>query len=917
MGAIGGRLRPVFKGLALCALLWGWPASAEDSEQAAPAAQDTAAPFSADDELILELRIEGEQRSDTLVAFGRLPEIYLPFGLIARLLDLAVTLGPDGRFATGWVLDEKRTLSLEAGQDHVVLGGKELRIDRASVVAYDGEMYMRPETLEQIVPVEIGVDLRAQTVSVKTLATFPFQSQSERDRRRGLLDSQANRETQETLFPRQETPFRWYDIPKADVELRAVSDQTRGTRAEGEIYLAGDLAKASAELFLSASSRDGLYAALFQIGRDDPDGDLLGPLNATGFAVGDVQLPQQPIGLRSSFGRGFRVSNEALDTRSVFDRIDLRGVLQDGYEVELYRNGVLLGSTREAVNGQYEFLQVPVDFGLNAFRLVFYGPQGQQREEVRTISVGDGRLREGQFDYALGVVQNERTLIDVQPRGAIRRPDTGAWRAVANLAYGMSSDVTLVGSASFDQGTALSAGRSLLSAGARTGMAGYGMRFDAAFDSTGGFGAVAGINGQIGTTNFTLQHGEYGGGFIDEQRAFGRRPISRATDLNLTASIDLIENYPVPVVGRVRRLQFADGASEMRGSARFSTWISDYLVSNAFEYVDFSAAEGNGERQFLGTFDLATMRSSRFRGRASIEYSILPQAEPTAIGATGDWKLNPKTLLQFSAGYRLDGSSTSLGASALTRFGKSTLGIEGLYDLQRKAHSVSLRWGVSFGRGPDGFFLDEVSRARHGAVQVNAFYDRNADGIRDEDEEALPDLGFFSPSDSTTTDAAGRAVITGLPANRPTAIQIDVATIPDITLIPDEAGFEIVPRRGRTHAVDFPIVSIGEVEGTVIYVTATGSQPVGGVILGLEPVEREAEPIWLRSEADGYFYFEQVRPGEYTVLLDTDQAARLSLCLGPLDTVTVSPEGGTQTLDITVANCAAAIEQPYAIVPEE
>ncbi len=79
----------------------------------------------------------------------------------------------------------------------------------------------------------------------------------------------------------------------------------------------------------------------------------------------------------------------------MFETIDFRGDLASGFEVELYRNDTLVGSTRDAVNGQYEFRKVPVDFGLNVFRLVFYGPQGQRREDVRRISVGDGRLAKG------------------------------------------------------------------------------------------------------------------------------------------------------------------------------------------------------------------------------------------------------------------------------------------------------------------------------------------------------------------------------------------------------------------------------------------------------------------------------------------------------------------------------------------
>lgn len=339
---------------------------------------------------------------------------------------------------------------------------------------------------------------------------------------------------------------------------------------------------------------------------------------------------------------------------------------------------------------------------------------------------------------------------------------------------------------------------------------------------------------------------------------------------------------------------------------RASTRQGSLLLSNSLEFVDLATSDDLRSRQLVGNFDLATTRAEKFRARAAVEYEVMPNIEPTALSLATDLNVRNDAILQFSTGYRLDGTSLYTGASALTRLGKTSLAFEGDYDFKRKSHSVALRWGLSFGRNAQGFYLEEPSRAKLGAVEVNAFHDRNADGIRSPDEPSLPNLTFFSPSESAETDQNGYVMITGLPANRPTSIQIDLASLPGISLVPETTGFEIVPRRGRIHAADFPVVSVGEIDGAVIYMSATGRQPVGGERLGLEPLSASGDTKWLTSEADGYFYFEQMRPGRYRIVLGEAQASRLQLCLatGFPSEVEVPTSGGPQSIGIAISNCS-------------
>src|SRR6202008_155187 len=172
----------------------------------------------------------------------------------------------------------------------------------------------------------------------------------------------------------------------------------------------------------------------------DPAGKVAGPFGATRSSLGDTFTPTLTLGARSAAGRGGAITSEPLERASVFDRTDLRGELPLGYQVELYVNEVLRGSQLQPVQGRYEFLGVPLAYGLNTIRLVFYGPRGERREDVRRINVGGGELARGQTTYSFGAVQEGRNLLQVG-RSADTSNDQageGKWRITAALAHGFT-----------------------------------------------------------------------------------------------------------------------------------------------------------------------------------------------------------------------------------------------------------------------------------------------------------------------------------------------------------------------------------------------------------------------------------------------------------------------------------------------
>ncbi|MCU0946744.1 MAG: hypothetical protein MUF47_00620 [Porphyrobacter sp.] len=859
--------------------------------------------FTIDDELILQLKIAGIDATDTVVAYGTREAVYLPLGELARILDLAIRVSDDGNYANGWFLSEKRTLTINLREQKLITSAGERLLKPGDAQAFDGELFLRSDLFREIFPLDLKPNLRAQAIYLATREPFPFEERMRREAERARLGAR-DAKPEQARWPRQETPWLAASVPLADVELRAVSDSPLGQRLEGDLRLGADLAFMTAQSYFSATTRDGLVASLIQMGRRDGEGGLLGPLDATEFQFGDVATASMPLGLRGQAGRGAFITNRPFQNASVFEQIDIRGILPNGYEVELYRNDILVGSVASATNDQYEFLEVPVDYGLNVFRLVFYGPQGQRREEVRRITVGDGRVAKGQLEYDVGIVQRGENLLQVRGPNFNPIEGFGSWQAAGRVSYGLSAGLTAVTSlAYFQEPNGPDLG--VATAGLRTGIGALALRADAALGSDGSSALGAGIGGRLLGGAFSLSHFEYGGGFRDEIRTNARDPLRRATELEFNGNVRMFRQA-IPIATRARHIAFADGRSATDGILRTSFRLEGMVISNTLEYSRNVAPDGSSFTQLIGNFDLATFRRSRVQMRASVGYSLLQGPEITNISGQLAYQVDDRTLISGQAFYSMQSGEFGFGVSAAREFDRFTLAIDGNYAFEQKSYSIALRVGLSFGRDPlkRGLFMVPPGLASSGAVAVRAFRDMDGNNRFSAGDEPLEGVDFSVFNETATTDEHGMARLARLGNGSPVAVQVDPSTLPDILMAPASRGVEIVPRAGRFHVMDFPIIALSEIEGTISFAGAGGSAARGVSGLRLVLIDSKGEVAGsTRTERGGSYFFEQVKPGRFTLALDPEQAKRLGICMVGTVTVTVAPTSDIYTQDAVIREC--------------
>ncbi|MEN5362770.1 hypothetical protein [Brevundimonas intermedia] len=849
-------------------------------------------PFGADDLLWMEVRVGDLQLAESMNVYASRAGVFVPLGEFSRVLELAVGVFPGQRRAEGWVLSPERRLFVDLATRQATLQGRVIPFTADQAAIYDGDLYVRADLLEQLLPVRIKADPSAQVLALTATEALPFQQRAERDQRRaGAVGG-----PQDDVV-RLPTPYRLFTAPSFDVNVGGQLARDGVDQAgRYDIRAAGDLLHAGLEAYAGSDDDGRISDVRVTLSRKDPYGRALGALGGTRAALGDIFTPSMAIGAASYAGRGLYYSSAPLENLDLATPLNLRGELALGEDVELYVNEVLQRAQTSPVQGRYEFLDVPLAFGLNTLRLVFYGSQGQRREVVRRINFGTGQVEAGRFVLRLGAAEQGLTVFDVGGGEPPMMAEAGAARLVALADYGLSPGLTLsAGAARYrPQGQAT---RTLGSLGLRGSLGAVAAQVDAAFDDQGGRGVTLGVAARPFGVSIVGRHSEYAGGFIDETRQLGvsdQAPLARATDLRLDGQVSGPRGLAVPLSFNVRRLQRADDSLTTNAELRASAPIGRYYASSSVVYEAEKTALAS-RRRWLGASDVTTLISARLQARAGVSYELSPDLGVDTAYATVDWQISDANALRLGVVRTLaPQAATSLQASNLWRARRFDLALNVAYEAERRDWRIGLQMGFGFGYDPlqRRYELTRPGVAGGGAVAVNAWIDANGDGVRQPGEQGVGGLVADTPAGAEVTDDDGRVFATGLGDAAIARIRLNDEAIEDPFLIGGAGAIEIVPRAGRTVVIDRPMTRSAEVELTALFIHDDGaSRPLAALDVELVS-ERDGRVIRGRSDHAGVLFFEGVPPGAYALRLQADQARTQGMSLVAPVILIVPADGG-------------------------
>lgn len=868
--------------------------SGPDRPSASSAAPTASAQYLSENDLLLySVQLDNVTLSETLTAYGSPTDPLLPVGELSRLLDLDVSVFAADRRVIGTLGQERRSLTIDLASGVTKVGPRNIVLGKDDVGLTRTDIYIRASVLQQILPVRFDVNAEGLLITIRAQEKLPIEAKMERLATARDLNANVQETTEKPL--RLENPYKLFTPPSFDVAVQAGRDTRTASpySARYDVRFAGDLLYSNVQGYIGSDQSGRIDSTRILFERRSAEGNL--PLGATRISAGDVFTPSLSIGPRSIDGRGISFSTAPLEQTSVFKTIDIRGELPIGYDAELYVNDVLRNSQSTPIQGQYEFLNVPLVAGINVIRVVVYGVRGDRSETVRIVNVGGGQLRKNQTEMEFGAVDAGHALIEPNPQAAVAEA-TGP-RIIGSIAHGVSDDLTIVG------GVALysilgGARRKMATAGIRTSLAGFAIQADGAADTGGGAAVAFGVAGQPFGISTVFNHSEYRGDFVDETAAASdsNRPLRSHTALTLDFSLPRIFGASVPLSLNALHNVFADGGKDWTGALRASTTVAGTFFSAGLDYQLDSSPNTPSQKQLNGNFAASRFLNFKWQLRASADFQLLPSRQLRTLSVTADRSVSDRLTMHLGLGKSfVSGSDTFAQAGVVLRLPIGDISLDGNYSVLNHDWGISARFafGSLFDPTRGRYVVTPPGPASGGNAVFEAFLDHDGDGRFGPGDTPLPGVVVDGGTRKVSTDNSGRAVVTGLGTSPTGWLQADTKNVEQLYVNAPPSRVEFSPRPGEVLEVPYPLAPVGEVFAHLV------TELPGGHMVGVSAVQVRLarpghDPLVAITEYDGTVDFSNVPLGTYRIELDPSQAKRLGMRLATSPTVKVQADRDAQ-----------------------
>ena len=841
---------------------------------AAPASSPATVPAwtaDPDEQFILDVNIRQLRLGDTVRAYNPPEGTCVVLGDFLAALDVPMRIDLTQKKASGWAFKESNRVVIDYAAQEASYGAHKTEPIAPGTVRETPEGWcVQTEALARWFGISVKPMTSGSVLMLSSDQKLPVETAIERQQRAARIHHAS---FDLSSLPQVRLPYRMWRAPALDfvvsggITYRA-NDGMRVDR-QSSVYAAGEIAHLSYDAQVTTTNKGKPSLLRLRAFRSDPDGHLLGPLKATHFGFGDVESFDSSLTGTVAAGRGAIVTNRPLTARTAFDRTRIEGDLSTGWEAEIYRNGELLGFAKADSSQRYVFDDVQLLYGENKIRVILYGPQGQVREREQIYNVGFDNVPKGKTWYWIGANEPGRDLVTLEkPPDDLQQPKAQATASIehgldARTSVGVLARAMLVDDQrlTFVEGTV------------RRSVGGALIEVSAARESNGGSAAHTQILGKIGSVyvnaealianDFHLRGGK------EESLREGR--VSLDAPLKLGKTI-----FPAHVEAHL--IDRTDGSKVLETAARLSASIDRFNLGTELRYRKDYVTAGPAPPGELKLGLLGSGHIGNVRLRGETDFDITPgarfrSAEISAYWTAtehGDWEAAlaydgqaHRARARLTHILRLDSMAVALSGEAASN-GDVAVG----FNLN---FSLDARHGITLSRRP---------LAQGGMVHATVYRDLNDNGVLDTGEPleqgALITTG--SRQAERKTDAKGSVTIGGLTAYEPVPVGIDITSLNDPMLTPEKALQVVVPRPGIPANVQIGLIGGGSVEGALIKSAELGFEGVD-----LELVDSAGKVAGTaRTDFDGFFLFERVAYGRYTLRISaaSAEAAKIGIDLG-------------------------------------
>ena len=806
------------------------------------------------------------------------------------------------------VISTQQSMVVDPFAKTLTVNGKSRPLTPDDFMVGDQMLLINKTLLEDTFDLDITLSEEAQRLSVATHKPWPIDLRIARERRWGHLSNQQDDVSITSVDVRQD--YALWGSPQADVAVI----QSGGT-VNHSALIVGEMGYLTTQIF-AAGSNGKLGSSRIQAGRTDPEGRAFGIPGLYDLQVGDVQSLRLPLIGSGPAGRGITFSGQPMDRPVNFDTTIIEGDALPGWDAELMLGQSIVDFMRVGPNGRYRFTNIPLGYGTNILRVVLNGPQGQTRERIFRQTVGGDMVPVDKL-YTRGFVLQNKLAPGLRSGTGSAQP--AQYSGALAVDYGLSKALT-TGFFVAQIPDALERGGSyggfnLRSAveGMSVGMSLTSQQDPAARGSTQATQWV--MAGALSDLSLNFSHDRFGEAFHSVANQSGL--LGSLTKLRLAMPFSfptLVSANPGSAAPAVAYAGISldqtvqkDGSRVITPSLQLSHGAGDWSVTHMLNYNMMKArsstgavGEGGSNGQSDGTYRLlGSHTTGMFSIRGSIERRMAPSPEWKSITASVSYR---NGIDSWNSEINYAAAAPGYSANWSRDLGWAYLSVGGSWSKStRFAVGTSLNFTLS-GTGHGSVEMSSRYKAMQGQADVKVYNQSFGAAHNTTKSEVISaaQLRINRLDNGQQTDMQGEAKFLGLSTTESTLLSIDRDSLPDNFLVPIRPLIRFWPRAGQSIHLEIPVTESGEISGRLALDVRQG---LAGILL--QAVDEQGTLYSeTRSLNDGYFMFDTVYPGSWTVRLAPDQKWRSKRLSGAPVLVTLTPSElrvGNVELNVYVA----------------
>ncbi|MEI4548828.1 SdrD B-like domain-containing protein [Pseudoalteromonas spongiae] len=810
--------------------------------------------FNDENYVLLNVKLDNQLLLEGIEAYQVDNQLLLPAYDIFQALELNVAVSREQR---------SFSVTYEEAQYLLELGNSKASFDLEQGLYFWSEdefgLYISMALLSQMVEGQLVLNFSNLELLVEPAQDylFPLQKRILRaDLERKVLrnkptDNEAPFFTATEIFRDQ---YHLYSPPTGTVGLNYGGRSDEESTYNAVIQTNSDFLYHSAFLSLSKSNQQDVIGSLvltrFPLSPKEP---LFGGINS--YSLGDISTPAGGLIDNNVSGVGASFNKRPRNYSSKFGTTNVQGFATPGWSVELYRDGFFVAEQTVPENGRYSFENVDTRYGLNLFEIKLFGPFGEEEIRYESIELRSNWLSAGEVGFD-GFILDDGS--EVFGRNSVFedgfKPDSFRFSADYGISdfWQLGGEFTRKSNRDF---IGFKLAGSLKSALLNT---------EVYHELSGGVGAKVQLNGMFSHTQRYQVNYQ-----VTEHHVEGvKQPVEQELDISFSDSTGLF-SYDL-YYSNDRKGQSSDSYAGLILHKN----IGSLNLSNSLDYSWF--ADEQLDPLLSGNFRAALSIGS-YRVVNGITYTIDDGSKINAITTSINKRFSNNLNTKGQITYRPDADSEwQFDGSLAWPMRYAMLTTTASYDSNQYWNlSVGVRFSFSYDPYNRGFDVSRLGKLGAANLDLNAYLDRNSNGILDENDYAIKGakVGPFKNWLEKQTAANGRILLNDVPTN-----SVVTFTPRWVDSVSPASRYQVYTHPGSYLVGDIPFTIKTDLSGFVFL-----SEVDSGIDkVTVELFDELNKFIGLtKTDKDGYFEFSQLNPGHYLVRLTRDDLDKRGLISSP------------------------------------